>query len=58
MWCDDDFARPKVDESGSVAEDPTAVCVRPPLSMTLLDAMNRRGPPSVTGFSDNEPLMY
>ena len=30
-----------------------AVFVRPPLSMTLLDAMNWRSPPFGTGFSDN-----
>ena len=35
-----------------------AVFVLPPLSMTLLDAMNWRGPPFGTGFSDNEPWMY
>ena len=52
MWRSDDASRPQVGESWSVAKDRTAVSVLPPLAMTLLDAMNWRGPPMWVGLTD------
>ena len=52
MWRSDDASRAKPGESPNGMRNRTAVSVLPPLAMTLLDAMNWRGPPMWVGFTD------
>ena len=43
---------PKVGESPNEERNRTVVSVLPPLAITLLGAMNWRGPPMWVGFTD------